>query len=263
MSPRRAARFRYDQEMARSSRPFDFVHLPFCALGVKHFLRKKLSRKYHRRLPQFFSNPQFVGVCARRDNHCRGSRTQICYRAHESASSPTTRLGRYLASHAQNFKSVPIAEQARNYCAYNDGGSGAWTVTTDINGACIFKWLPGRTAGLFIKNHRPDICLPASGMRQIGHDQKKRHRSVPHPFVYIFDNNGTPLHVYYCYWDGTIPNAATINQENWSAAGRLRAVLDGKREVGAWKCSRSWLGDTIRIRSRWPLQWLENIIRRG
>ena len=30
----------------------------------------------------------------------------------------------------------------------------------------FFKWLPGRTAGLFIKNHRPDICLPASGMIQ-------------------------------------------------------------------------------------------------
>ena len=28
----------------------------------------------------------------------------------------------------------------------------------------FFRWFPGRTAALFVKNHRPDICLPASGM---------------------------------------------------------------------------------------------------
>ncbi len=74
----------------------------------------------------------------------------------------------------------------------------------------FFRWLPGRTAGLFVKNHRPDICLPASGMKQRGGVQNKMLTvngvALPIRF-YVFENNGRSLHVFYCYWDGTSPRA--------------------------------------------------------
>ena len=163
--------------------------------------------------------------------------TQIWYRMHES---PATRMPAWAVTwptQAQDFKSIPVAEQAQDLLRYNEGGGGAWRSEDGHQfGMYFFRWLPGRTAGLFIKNHRPDICLPASGMKQIGGEELKliTVNGVPLPIrSYVFDNNGTPLHVYYCYWDGTVPNAATINQENWTASGRLRAVREGKREVGA------------------------------
>ena len=163
--------------------------------------------------------------------------TQVWYRMHES---PATHMPAWAVTwptHAQDFKSIPVAEQAQELLRYNEGGGGQWSSDDGHQfGMYFFRWFPGRTAGLFIKNHRPDICLPASGMKQIGSEKLKliTVNGVPLPIrSYIFDNNGMPLHVYYCYWDGTVPNAATINQENWTASGRLRAVREGKREVGA------------------------------
>ena len=88
---------------------------------------------------------------------------------------------------------------------------------------------------------------------------------VPLPIrSYVFENNGMPLHVYYCYWDGTVPNAATMNQENWTASGRLRAVREGSAK-SVRKCSKSWRGVTImnQIAEEAVRNQLENIIRRG
>ena len=52
---------------------------------------------------------------------------------------------------------------------------------------------------------------------------------------YRFDDRGVPLHVFYCYWDArtSYENAAAAESEDWSARGRLRAALQGRREIGA------------------------------
>ena len=48
---------------------------------------------------------------------------------------------------------------------YNEGGAATWRSADDRRWMMYsFRWLPGRTAALFVKNHRPDICLPASGL---------------------------------------------------------------------------------------------------
>ncbi len=194
--------------------------------------------------------------------------TQIWYRVHES---PSTRMPAWAVTwptQAQDFKSIPVAEQAQELLRYNEGGGGTWRSDDGHQfGMYFFRWFPGRTAGLFIKNHRPDICLPASGMKQIGSEERKliTVNGVPLPIrSYVFDNNGTPLHVYYCYWDGTVPNAATINQENWTASGRLRAVREGRREVGAQMLELvAWGYGEDQSAEQAIRNQLENIIRRG
>src|SRR5262249_25528340 len=52
---------------------------------------------------------------------------------------------------------------------------------------------------------------------------------------YRFDDHGMTLHVFYCYWDARsdYANVAVAQDEDWSARGRLRAALRGRREVGA------------------------------
>ena len=194
--------------------------------------------------------------------------TQIWYRSHES---PLSRLPAWSVTwptHAPNFKSMPVAEQAQELLRYNEGGGGEWKASDGHQwGMYFFRWLPGRTAGLFIKNHRPDICLPASGMKQVGAEQRKllTVNGVPLPIrSYVFENNGISFHVFYCYWDGTIPGAATINQENWTAAGRLRAVREGRRDVGAQMLELIATGFDGEQSAEDALRYqLENIIRRG
>jgi sugar phosphate isomerase/epimerase len=72
------------------------------------------------------------------------------------------------------------------------------------------------------------------------------------------------FHVFYCYWDGTIPTAGTMNQENWTASGRLRAVGEGRRDVGAQMLELIATGFDGKQSAEDALRYqLENIIRRG
>jgi hypothetical protein len=101
-----------------------------------------------------------------------------------------------------------------------------------------FRWLPGRTAALFVKIHRPDICLPASGLEMKSDNgiQLIPVNGVHLPIrSYRFDDHGMPLHVFYCYWDArsSYTSIAAAEQEDWSWRGRLRAALRGSRELGA------------------------------
>jgi hypothetical protein len=52
---------------------------------------------------------------------------------------------------------------------------------------------------------------------------------------YRFDDRGSPLHVFYCYWDArsSYENVAAAVAEDWSPRGRIRAALQGRREIGA------------------------------
>jgi exosortase len=194
--------------------------------------------------------------------------TQLWYRAHESSSSRMPAWSVSWPTQAANFKTVPVAEQAQELLRYNEGGGGEWKTSDGHQwGMYFFRWLPGRTAGLFIKNHRPDICLPASGMKQVGSEKRKilNVNGVPLPIrSYVFENNGTSFHVFYCYWDGTVPNESTMNQENWTASGRLRAVRDGRREVGAQMLELIAAGyEQDQTAEKAVRNQLENIVRRG
>jgi exosortase len=194
--------------------------------------------------------------------------TQIWYRAHESQ---TVRLEPWTVtwpSQASNWQSVPIADDAQELLRYNEGGGGAWTGDDGHNwNMFFFRWLPGRTAGLFIKNHRPDICLPASGMTQRGAVQNKllTVNDIALPIrSYVFDNNGQPLHVFYCYWDGTPPEPGMVNHENWTPLGRLDAVRNGKRDVGTQMLEIvAWGYNDDEKAEKAALEQLSKIVRRG
>lgn len=194
--------------------------------------------------------------------------TQIWYRAHESLTAQIQPWTIAWPDDATNWKAVPIADSAQELLRYNEGGGGAWTGDDGHHwNLFFFRWLPGRTAGLFIKNHRPDICLPASGMTQRGTVRNKlltvNHVALPIR-SYVFDNNGRPLHVFYCYWDGTTPQSGMVDLENWTALGRLDAVRRGKRDVGTQMLEIVvWGYDNDEKAEQAALEQLSKIVRRG
>jgi len=137
------------------------------------------------------------------------------------------------------YKSVSIPSEAENLLRYSEGGGAAWQGTDGHPWMMyFFRWFPGRTAALFVKIHRPDICLPASGMR-IERDHGLRPLAVNGVNLpirsYRFDDHGSPLHVFYCYWDArsSYQTIAAAEEEDWSPRGRLRAAWRGRREIGA------------------------------
>jgi len=162
---------------------------------------------------------------------------QIWYRSHQTLIS--SRWGVRWPEFESNYKQVPIAPAAETLLRYNEGGGAAWEGPDGRQWMMyFFRWLPGRTAARFVKVHRPDICLPASG-RTMERDNGLRMLAVNGVNLpvrsYRFDDRGVPLHVFYCYWDArsSYESAASAESEDWSARGRLWAALQGHREIGA------------------------------
>jgi len=220
------------------------------------------------RVARSFRVPRLVLGCLLALTMVAEAGTQIWYRAHES---DTARLQPWTIewpSQATNWKSVPVAESAQELLRYNEGGGGTWTGEDGHAwNMFFFRWLPGRTAGLFIKNHRPDICLPASGMKQRGGVQNKllTVNDVALPIrSYVFESNGRSLHVFYCYWDGTPAEPGMVDHENWTPRGRLEAVRKGKRDVGTQMLEIvAWGYDDDEKAQQAALEQLSKIVRRG
>ncbi len=137
------------------------------------------------------------------------------------------------------YEKVPISAEAQGLLQYNEGGGATWAGPDGHNWVLYhFRWLPGRTAALFVKIHRPDVCLPASGMTLIRDDGIHYFAAGGANLPirsYRFENGATPLHVLYCYWDArsSYENAHSAAAEDWSPTGRVRAALRGQRERGA------------------------------
>ncbi len=160
------------------------------------------------------------------------------YRVHESRIA-SSRWGVRWPSAENGYKAVTIAPEAESLLRYNDGGGAAWEGSDGRRWMMyFFHWLPGRTAALFVKVHRPDICLPASGITMVRdngiHLLKVNGVNLPIR-SYRFDDHGAPLHVFYCYWDArsSYENKSAANEEDWTARGRIRAAMCGQREIGA------------------------------
>jgi exosortase len=165
------------------------------------------------------------------------SSVQVWYRSHQTLTS--TRWAVRWPESESNYKKVPIAPAAETLLRYNEGGGAAWEGQDGRRWMMyFFRWLPGRTAARFVKVHRPDICLPASG-RTMERDNGLRMLAVNGVSLpvrsYRFDDRGVPLHVFYCYWDArsSYENVAAAESEDWSVRGRVRAALRGRREIGA------------------------------
>jgi hypothetical protein len=163
---------------------------------------------------------------------------QTWYRLHQNSTS-TSRWAVSWPNSEREYKPVPIAPEAEALLRYNEGGGAIWTAADGRTWMMyFFRWFPGRTAALFVKIHRPDICLPASGltMERDNGIQLLSANGVNLPIrSYRFDDHGAPLYVFYCYWDArsSYENIAAAEEEDWTARGRLRAAWRGRREVGA------------------------------
>ena len=138
----------------------------------------------------------------------------------------------------RDYRREPISATVETLLRYNEGGAATWRSADDRRWMMYyFRWLPGRTAALFVKNHRPEICLPASGltMEEASGVRLVTLNGVKLPIrSYRFDDGGRPLHIFYCYWDGrsSYVDDAAAASEDWTARGRLHAARQGKRELG-------------------------------
>lgn len=158
------------------------------------------------------------------------------YRAHEFGVTESARWSVTWPTSKADFHETEIPETTKVILKYNEGRSGSWSGSSgDRWTMFFFRWFAGRSAAQLARGHKPDICLPAAGLRLDTYRgvEKMRVGDLEIPFqCYLFDYQGRPLHVFYCLWEDHQQQNATLLPEDRKAKTRLLAVLAGRRNLG-------------------------------
>jgi exosortase len=183
------------------------------------------------------------------------------YREHERGLVASTRWQVQWPENAPHFREVKIDEDARRILRFDQGHAASWMVTESsrqpfesdpvICAMYFFRWNPGRNSALLANFHRPDVCLPAVGWKQVA-DTGVRDYPVRPPFTLPFrhfefqrggQSRAVPqvAHAFYCLWEdrAAAPSAGasklpqmTGARSSWTRQERLRAVWEGRRHLG-------------------------------
>ena len=134
------------------------------------------------------------------------------------------------------FAKTTIPELSLAILRCSDSEAGAWP---DEEGnqwsGFLLRWNPGKNSEQLAKGHRPDICFPAAGARLVedfgrvtvvanGITLTFRHQS--------FETGAKLIHVFHCLWADRISPHEDPGLDDGSQAGRIRAALTGKRNLG-------------------------------
>jgi exosortase len=165
---------------------------------------------------------------------------------------------------AHNFRKLKIDQEIRAVLRFDKGEAAAWTVNSAVNSQTapegnttlcslyVFRWNPGKNSALLANLHRPDVCLPASGWKQMADHRVRSYPisgSVELPFRHFefqrtLEGSAPQIaHAFYCLSEdrasrGSAPLANTDSPgmfgspSEWTRAERLRSVLEGRRHLG-------------------------------
>ncbi len=163
--------------------------------------------------------------------------TEVWYRSHEAGLVTNTRWLVTWPVDDPQFMRTAVPPNSLAILRCTDSEAASWLDETGNQwSAFVLRWNPGRNSTQLAKGHRPDICFPAAGAQLTGDfgllpadangvSMTFRHQS--------FTAGPRVLHVFYCLWSDRISphEPADVFDDN-SQAGRLRAVMEGKRNLG-------------------------------
>jgi exosortase len=187
--------------------------------------------------------------------------TASWYRLHERNFISGTRWSVRWPEQAANFRKLKIDEEIRAVLRFDEGQAAAWSVPSALNQSrsdailCslfAFRWNPGRNSALLANLHRPDVCLPASGWKQMADHGVRNYPvsgSLELPFRHFefqrnFEGSAPQIaHAFYCLSEDRAASGSTSradtnslgmfgSRSEWTRAERLHTVLEGRRHLG-------------------------------
>jgi hypothetical protein len=187
--------------------------------------------------------------------------TTAWYRLHERNLISGIRWNVQWPEQATNFRKLKIDNEIRAVLRFDEGDAAAWTNSSPVNAtepntvSCslyVFRWNPGKNSALLANLHRPDVCLPASGWKQVADHGVRSFPisdSVELPFRHFeFQRSfeGSPpqtAHAFYCLSEDRASGGSAGlgntdspgmfgNRSEWTRSERLHAVLEGRRHLG-------------------------------
>ncbi len=151
---------------------------------------------------------------------------------------------------APGFREIAIAENSARILRFDDGRGVIWSAPDGGRSRermiYFFRWKPGRNSAQLAGDHRPDVCLPASGLRQVAdHGRRVWPVAVGGPGIafqhFEFSRRAggrdLQLHVFYCLAEDVPRMDLGFNPFVSSSAldhlgKRIRVAFAGRRNLG-------------------------------
>jgi exosortase len=179
--------------------------------------------------------------------------TEFWYRAHEKNLAARAGWNVRPPEKALGFHEIKIDENVQQTLRFDVGREVTWKTddaeppgSPTTNYLFFFRWSPGSSSVLRARAHRPDICLPNVGWRQIADRGTRTYFArdevtiaARHISFSQFRGN-VVAHTFFCLQEDKIrPNeprpdlqlAAGV-QPDWSVTARVRVVRNGIRNLG-------------------------------
>jgi hypothetical protein len=168
------------------------------------------------------------------------------YRMHERTAIATPAWSVRWPEDAPGYREIKTDERVRELLRFDSAHEALWRSPNlaETNYMFFFRWNAGRGTILRARAHRPDICLPSAGWKQLGTDRVESFRIGPgrslafrcFTFGHI-ESKETPVraHAYYCLHEDRVHAAEKDRQDlysNWDLADRWRVVKNGIRNLG-------------------------------
>lgn len=161
--------------------------------------------------------------------------TELWYRAHTPKDSGVFHWSVALPANKPSFQRIELAPRTIKLLKYDQAATGKWRAEDGSEwSAHFFRWQPRSIESVINSRvHRPEVCLPASGLRQVSKSELIQIEAgqLTLPFrKYTYESDGRNLYVFFCQWeDGT---ADQVGMQSSGQADRLQSVLKGRRLVG-------------------------------
>jgi exosortase len=160
---------------------------------------------------------------------------QWWYRSHDVKESGLFRWSASFPTNNPGFDRLELSDKVQRNLKEDAGEAATWQ---DDQGATwtayFFRWNPGPVHSIIsARQHRPDICLPAAGFRQVADAGVNYFEAggLKLPFrEYTYSSEGATLQVFFCQWEDGAERQAGM----WgsSLADRVRAALAGRKHLG-------------------------------
>jgi exosortase len=175
------------------------------------------------------------------------------YRAHEGDLVARRAWRVRMPARTAGFREIKIEDTVRQTLRFDSGQELAWKTTDPdapgnptTNYLFSFRWNPGSSSVVRARAHRPDICLPDAGWKQLVDYGTKTYVSkdgieLPARHVSFKQDGGTAIvHTFFCLQEDKVHREearpdlqlAQGRQPDWSLRARARVVRNGVRNLG-------------------------------
>lgn len=162
--------------------------------------------------------------------------TEIWYRIHEKRLVANVNWSVVWPEEAAHFRKTELPENSRVILRCSGSEAASWQDATGNElSAFVLRWNPGKNSAQLAKGHRPDICLPATGAKLVNDFGQIviPANGFELPFHYqSFESGDKLLQVFYCLWSDRVSTTKSAVNDSNLRATRIRAALNGERNVG-------------------------------